>query len=43
MQLTWGNGEAIPSLIEKIAYREGFGNLLADGVKKTSEKLGKGK
>jgi aldehyde:ferredoxin oxidoreductase len=43
LELTWGNGEAILALIEKIANREEFGNLLADGVKKASEKLGKGK
>lgn len=42
LELTWGNGEAILSLIEKIAHRKEFGNLLADGVRKASEKLGKG-
>jgi aldehyde:ferredoxin oxidoreductase len=42
LELKWGNGEAIIALIEKIAYREGFGDLLADGVKKAAEKLGKG-
>lgn len=31
------------SLIQKIAYRDGFGNILGDGVKKAAEKLGKGK
>jgi len=43
LELEWGNGEAILALIEKITYREGFGDLLADGVKRASEKLGKGK
>ena len=42
LELTWGNGEAILALVEKIAHRKEFGNLLADGVKKASEKLGKG-
>ena len=42
LELTWGNGEAILASIEKIAYREGFGDLLADGVKRAAEKLGKG-
>jgi len=42
LELTWGNGKAILSLIEKIAHRKEFGNLLADGVRKASEKLGKG-
>ena len=43
LKLKWGNGEAILALIENIAYREGFGNLLADGVRRAAEKLGKGK
>jgi aldehyde:ferredoxin oxidoreductase len=43
LELKWGNGEMILGLIEKIAYREGFGNVLADGVRRAAEKLGKGK
>jgi len=43
IELEWGNGEAVLALIEKIAYREGFGDLLADGVRRAAEKLGKGK
>jgi aldehyde:ferredoxin oxidoreductase len=43
LELDWGNGETILSLIERIAYREGFGDLLADGVRRASERLGKGK
>lgn len=43
LELRWGNGKAILALIEKIAYRDGFGDLLADGVKRAAEKLGKGK
>lgn len=42
LELTWGNGETILALIEKIACREGFGDLLADGVRRAAEKLGKG-
>jgi len=42
LELKWGDGEAILGLIAKIAYRDGFGDLLADGVKKAAEKLGKG-
>jgi aldehyde:ferredoxin oxidoreductase len=41
-ELTWGNHQAIVSLSEKIAQREGLGALLADGVKKAAEKIGKG-
>jgi aldehyde:ferredoxin oxidoreductase len=43
LDLRWGNGEAMLALIRKIAYRKGFGNLLADGVKKAAEKLRRGK
>ncbi|MDH5779408.1 MAG: aldehyde ferredoxin oxidoreductase family protein [Candidatus Bathyarchaeota archaeon] len=43
LELKWGNGEAMLALIEKIAYREGFGDLLADGVRRAAEKLGKGR
>jgi len=41
-KLTWGNHRAMISLLEKIARREGLGNILADGVKRASEKIGKG-
>jgi len=43
LELNWGDGKAILTLVEKIAYREGFGDLLADGVKRAAQKLGKGK
>ncbi len=42
LELEWGNAGAILDLIRKIAYREGFGDMLADGVKRAAEKLGKG-
>ena len=42
IELTWGNHEAIIELTEKIAKREGFGDVLADGVKKAAEKIGGG-
>lgn len=42
IELTWGNKEAILQLIPKIAYREGIGDLLAEGVKRASEKIGGG-
>jgi aldehyde:ferredoxin oxidoreductase len=31
MSLEWGNGEALIELLRRIAYREGFGNILAEG------------
>ncbi len=41
LDLGWGNSDTILTLIKKIALREGFGNLLADGIKRASEKVGK--
>ena len=38
----FGNAEAMVQLVEKIGKREGIGNILADGVKFASEKIGKG-
>ena len=42
LDLTWGDGEAILTLIHKVAHREGFGDFLADGVKQAAERLGRG-
>jgi aldehyde:ferredoxin oxidoreductase len=41
LKLEWGNEEALFDLIRKIAYREGFGNTLADGFKTAIEKIGR--
>jgi aldehyde:ferredoxin oxidoreductase len=40
LEMVWGNVEAAKGLIQKIAKREGIGNLLAEGVKRASETLG---
>ncbi len=40
LELKWGNQEAITELTRKMIAREGFGNDLADGVKRASEKYG---
>jgi aldehyde:ferredoxin oxidoreductase len=42
LELVWGNGEAMVELERLIAYREGIGDLLADGVKEASRRLGQG-
>ncbi|MFN2228378.1 MAG: aldehyde ferredoxin oxidoreductase family protein, partial [Anaerolineae bacterium] len=42
LDLTWGNEEAIVTLIHKIAHREGFGDLLGDGVRAAAARLGRG-
>jgi aldehyde:ferredoxin oxidoreductase len=42
IDLHFGNAEAIPQLLRKMAAREGIGELLADGVKAASDRLGRG-
>lgn len=42
IELTWGNSESIIAITEKMIHREGFGNVLADGVKVASGRIGKG-
>lgn len=42
LKLEWGNVDAYLQLIKKITYREGFGNILAEGSQKASEIVGKG-
>jgi len=42
LELTWGNADAIMTLTEMIAKREGFGDVLAEGTKRAAEKIGKG-
>lgn len=41
LELNWGNTEAIIELVKKIIARDGFGDILADGSKVASERLGK--
>jgi len=38
----WGNYNAVIELIHKIAKREGFGDLLAEGERRAAETLGRG-
>lgn len=42
MNITYGNGEIFKELIKKIAYKEGFGAILAEGSYRAAEKIGKG-
>ncbi len=37
IDLSWGNGEAVIELVRKIANRDGFGDVLADGVMRAAE------
>jgi aldehyde:ferredoxin oxidoreductase len=40
--LKWADPDGILKLIRMIAFREGIGDLLAEGVRKASERIGKG-
>lgn len=40
MEMKWGDSKAIVGLVEKIAKREGAGDILAEGVKRIAEKFG---
>ncbi len=40
--LKWGDKDLILDLIHKIAYREGIGDLLAEGTKRVADQIGKG-
>ena len=42
IELRWRDGGAVVALAEKIAKREGIGELLADGVMRAAARLGKG-
>jgi aldehyde:ferredoxin oxidoreductase len=41
LELVYGNGDALVEMVRKIATRDGLGNILADGIKRASEKIGK--
>jgi len=42
IDLSFGNAEGMLTMLEKMAAREGFGDVLAEGVKRAAEKIGKG-
>ncbi len=41
LRLEWGSSEALIEMIHKIAKREGFGNIIAGGIRPAIEKIGK--
>jgi aldehyde:ferredoxin oxidoreductase len=41
IDLTWGNTKGVKTLIEKMIRREGIGDILADGTRVASKKIGK--
>ncbi len=40
IEMKWGDAEATLAMLKKIAYRDGCGNMFAEGVKRASEKVG---
>jgi aldehyde:ferredoxin oxidoreductase len=40
-QLRWGNADDVLSMMEKITYRKGFGDVLAEGSRSAAKKIGK--
>lgn len=40
--LSWGNAEAMVTMVKKMIGRDGFGDILADGVKIAADKIGGG-
>jgi len=41
LELTYGNAEPILELVRQIAYRQAFGNLLAEGTREAARRIGK--
>lgn len=42
IDLRFGNGDAVIEMVKKIGYRQGFGDLLANGVAHAAEQVGQG-
>lgn len=40
LEVRWGNVEAVRQLLHMTAHRQGFGDLLAEGVMRASQKIG---
>ncbi|MBI2831145.1 MAG: hypothetical protein HYX79_02695 [Chloroflexi bacterium] len=40
LQMTWGNAEAAKAMLYRIVKREGFGDVLAEGLKRAAESVG---
>ena len=39
--MRWGNADDVLAMMEKITYRKGFGNVLAEGSRNAAKKIGK--
>ncbi len=42
LEITWGNVEVARDLMRKIAHREGFGDILAEGAMRAAQRIGRG-
>jgi aldehyde:ferredoxin oxidoreductase len=42
IELVWGNADAVERTVHLIGRREGIGDLLAEGVRRAAERLGRG-
>ena len=42
LELTFGNARALVEMVERIALRKGFGDILAEGTKRAAERIGRG-
>ncbi len=42
LELTFGNASAMVEMVQRIALRQGLGNLLAEGSKRAAQAIGKG-
>lgn len=42
LELTWGNDDAVLVLMDRIAHRQGFGDVLAEGSVRAAARIGKG-
>ncbi len=42
IEMTWGNHRSIIAMLERLAKREGFGDVLADGTRAAAMKIGRG-
>ncbi len=42
LSLNWGDDDVVLELLRKISYREGIGDILADGSVKAAQRIGKG-
>lgn len=40
IELAFGNGDSMVEMIKKIAFRDGFGDILAEGVMRAAQKIG---